>query len=40
MVVLALGIGIVLQDRIEDRALRGAEQLARSLREPRRRART
>ena len=30
MVVLALGIGMVLQGRIEDRALRGAEQLART----------
>jgi len=30
MVVLALWIGLVLQGRIEDRALRGAEQLART----------
>ena len=30
MVVLALWIGMVLQGRIEDRALRGAEQLART----------
>ncbi|MEZ0293867.1 MAG: hypothetical protein ACAH82_15085, partial [Solirubrobacteraceae bacterium] len=30
MVVLALGIGMVLQGRIEDRGLRGAEQLART----------
>ena len=30
MVVLALAIGMILQGRIEDRALRGAEQLART----------
>ena len=30
MIVLALWIGMVLQGRIEDRALRGAEQLART----------